>query len=298
MPALVPTVDGEVLADVGSAVIRVYEWVDLLALDRRLDPIAVGRTAEVFAWGDGRVLKLLRPSMPAGMGEMEARAGRIVSAAALAAPRLLETITVDGRFGLVYERVDGRSMVDCLASRPLRIGSMAADFARLHAAMHESSGDGLPELKTYLRSMFGQAGDLLPPDLRAIILARLDELPDGNSISHGDMHPGNVVMTASGPVVIDWMTLTRGEPAADVARTLFLLRDSALPAEMARPQRVAVVLIRRWFASSYLRAYRRLRKVAPEAVQAWRPVILAARLGEGIPAEREPILAELRTTLT
>jgi Ser/Thr protein kinase RdoA (MazF antagonist) len=42
MPATVPTVDGDVVEDVGSAVVRVYEWVDLEPLDRRLDPTAVG----------------------------------------------------------------------------------------------------------------------------------------------------------------------------------------------------------------------------------------------------------------
>jgi thiamine kinase-like enzyme len=42
MPAIMRTTDGDVLAEVGSAVVRVYEWVDLLAVDRRLDPVAVG----------------------------------------------------------------------------------------------------------------------------------------------------------------------------------------------------------------------------------------------------------------
>jgi aminoglycoside phosphotransferase (APT) family kinase protein len=43
MPALVRTVDGDVVADVGSAVVRLYEWVELQPLDRRLDPVAVGQ---------------------------------------------------------------------------------------------------------------------------------------------------------------------------------------------------------------------------------------------------------------
>ena len=43
MPAVVRTVDGEVLATVGDALVRVYEWVDVAGTDRRLDPVAVGR---------------------------------------------------------------------------------------------------------------------------------------------------------------------------------------------------------------------------------------------------------------
>jgi Ser/Thr protein kinase RdoA (MazF antagonist) len=260
-------------------------------------PIAVGRTAEVFAWGEGRVLKLVRPEMPKGLGEVEARAARGVTAAGLAAPRLVETIAVAGRFGLVYERVEGPSMLDAFSAQPMRIGRMAHEFALLHVAMHDASGEGLPDLKDNLRNMMGLAGEALPADLRSAALERMRRLPDGGSILHGDMHPGNVVMTASGPVAIDWITAARGDPAADVARTLFLLRDGALPGEASRSQRAAIALARRWFSRSYLHTYRRLRAVDPAAVRAWRPVILAARLGDGIEAERKAVLAGLRLAL-
>ena len=43
MPATVRTIDGDIVTDVGSALVRVYEWVDLEPLDRHLDPVAVGR---------------------------------------------------------------------------------------------------------------------------------------------------------------------------------------------------------------------------------------------------------------
>jgi len=42
MPPVVRSVRGEVLADVGSATVRVYEWVDLLERDPWLDPATVG----------------------------------------------------------------------------------------------------------------------------------------------------------------------------------------------------------------------------------------------------------------
>lgn len=43
MPAVVRTREGTVLADVGGARVRVYEWVDVLPADRRLEPGRVGR---------------------------------------------------------------------------------------------------------------------------------------------------------------------------------------------------------------------------------------------------------------
>ncbi len=43
MPAVVRTVDGAVLAELDGGPVRVYEWVDVLSAERRLDPGEIGR---------------------------------------------------------------------------------------------------------------------------------------------------------------------------------------------------------------------------------------------------------------
>ena len=43
MPAVVRAVDGTVVADVGGSHVRVYEWIDVLPADRRLDPGELGQ---------------------------------------------------------------------------------------------------------------------------------------------------------------------------------------------------------------------------------------------------------------
>jgi uncharacterized protein (TIGR02172 family) len=259
--------------------------------------IASGRTADVFALGDDRVLKLMRPDMPAEIGEWEARAGRVVTAAGLAAPRLLDTCWTDGRFGLVYERVYGPSMLQVVQSRPLQTGRMAAELARLQAEMHATSagGKGLPSLKETLRGMIERSD--CPADVRAAVLDRMETLPDGDAILHYDLHPGNVLMTADGSRVIDWMTVQRGDPAADVARTIFLIRDTGHTPGTSMPGRIALFVVRRWFLWSYLRTYTRLAGLDRAAVKVWRPVMLAGRLAEGIAPERPGLLAEIRRTL-
>jgi Ser/Thr protein kinase RdoA (MazF antagonist) len=42
VPAVVRTLDGRVVADVGGGQVRVYEWVEVLPAERRLDPGAMG----------------------------------------------------------------------------------------------------------------------------------------------------------------------------------------------------------------------------------------------------------------
>jgi aminoglycoside phosphotransferase (APT) family kinase protein len=96
------------------------------------------------------------------------------------------------------------------------------------------------------------------------------------------------MITAHGPIIIDWMTATRGNPLADVARTLLLLTIS-------KPQTIIEQLIirfaRRIFVSGYLKRYCELRPYDDDQLAAWQPIIAAARINENIAGERERLLA-------
>ena len=72
--------------------------------------IGVGRTAEVYAWGDRQILKLYLANMPREWVDHEARIGHIVATAGLHAPAIGDNVEVDGRLGILYERIDGPSM--------------------------------------------------------------------------------------------------------------------------------------------------------------------------------------------
>jgi len=262
-----------------------------------LERIGIGRTAEVFAYDDGRILKVLRPGFPEQMVEEEAQVARIVDLAGLAAPHFFGTVTLDGRPGLVYERIHGRVMLDQLTSRPWRSDHLAKQFAALHASTHDTAAAGLPAAKDGYRRAIGRTTCILGTQRSAAALDRIDALPDGSSLCHGDMHPGNVMMAVSGPVVIDWMTARSGPAEADVARTLFLLAGSNVPGTYPRIQRAVIGAVRRRFASVYLSAYRRLRRVDIEQLKAWRLPVLAARLAEGIDAETDMLLAQMDAEL-
>jgi len=129
----------------------------------------------------------------------------------------------------------------------------------------------------------------LTAELRAAVTARLLALPDGSAVCHGDFHPDNVILTREGPVIIDWMTAGHGNPDADVARTVLMLRHGQ-PMGASALQLKLIELLRQQLLSGYLRAYRSRRPCPDSAIEDWVPVIAAARLSEGIESEREMLL--------
>jgi Ser/Thr protein kinase RdoA (MazF antagonist) len=257
-------------------------------------PLAVGRTAEIFAWDDGRVLKLYRDWCPPNWVEYELKIGRIVQDAGLPVPAIGDIVEVNGRRGVVYERVEGVSMLGMLRAQPWTVFRTARQFAELHAAMRRCVvPDDLPTQRVaFERSIRATPG--LADDLRDAALRALAAMPEGGQLCHGDFHPDNVMMSARGPIVIDWMTATRGNPLADVARTLLLLTSGEPPSLV---DRWMVKLLRRQFIAGYLKRYFELCPRDDAQLAAWRPIIAAARLNEKIPGEAAHLLATVRAGL-
>jgi hypothetical protein len=241
--------------------------------------LGAGREAEVYAWGDTAVLKLYRP----GFGGHRAEAAALRSLDGIA-PRLLEAVNRDGRTGLVLERFDGPDMLTLLQRQPRRVLGLADTLAAAHLAVHRVRAPAdLPDLRQVLAGRIRDA--VLPPRLRDLAERTLGRLPDGDRLCHGDYHPGNVLLAADRTTIIDWAGAARGDPEADHARTLLLLRWARPLPGTPLLSRALIAAGRSLLTRRYGRTYRR--GVAPlRQVDSWLLVHAAARLSEGIEAEQ------------
>ncbi len=71
-------------------------------------------------------------------------------------------------------------------------------------------------------ALFDDVGDALDLSARRGIEAAIERWPNwtddkGSAVCHGDVHPGNIIMTAAGPVLIDWDLLCWAPPGWDHA---------------------------------------------------------------------------------
>jgi hypothetical protein len=134
----------------------------------------------------------------------------------------VEQVSDDG-MEMVLERIDGPSMVQAIERRPWTIRRHGAILADLHRRLHE-----IP------------APDFVPSFPAGA----------GNRLLHMDLHPLNVILGPTGPVVIDWTGACRGEPAADVGLAWLLLASGEVPAPWWK--RRALELARAALVGSFL----------------------------------------------
>lgn len=265
----------------------------LATLDE-LELLGEGREAQTFAWDDGQILRLMRDPAQEARLEREELALTAARRAGVPVPRAFGRYEVDGRPGLIMERVDGSDLLTLLGRQPWRLPAVARTLGATHARLHAFElAEDLPTVHDYLGACIQDPA--IPDGLRGPASDRLAALPTGNNLCHWDFHPANLLQGRKGPVVIDWTFAMRGEAAADVARTRLILGVGAPPPGASLLVRRFDALARRTLVRRYVRAYRRRRPLDVELVARWEPLVALARLTAGIPQERERLLVICRS---
>ena len=145
---------------------------------------------------------------------------RAVRAAGYPVP---EVHYAEGR-DIIMDRVDGIDLLTRLTRRPWqarKVGLMLAELHKQLAAIPIGETDVAPKLGA----------------------------PE--SFIHGDLHPGNVLLGPSGPVVIDWEGAGIGASDADIAITWMLL-EAADADDVPLVLRPLVGVIRRTLLRAFL----------------------------------------------
>ncbi|MFF7566114.1 phosphotransferase [Streptomyces pseudovenezuelae] len=165
-----------------------------------------GRTADVFAIDDQWVLRRYRDG---GDATAEAAVLTYLAERGYPVPRVRDPMGTVPRTDLVMQRLHGPSML-----RALLLGTITA----------EEAGSVLADLLHRLHS----------------VPARTSAEPTHRTL-HLDLHPDNVMLTAGGPMVIDWCNSEEGPPGLDWAMSSLILAQVAVDTTaLAAPARAVL----------------------------------------------------------
>lgn len=184
-----------------------------------------GRNADAYDIGDGRVLRRYRDGRDAQRVAAEARVMTHARACGVPVPEVFDVSGAD----IVMERAAGPTMLDVVGRRPWTFRAHARELARLHNLVHQVPAADLAGLA--LRSAFGP------------------EPGDDHVLLHTDLHPQNVILTGTGPMIIDWEGASYGPAIIDVALTWVIVGYSDAPGSRIE----AAVL--RTFQAAFTRAF-------------------------------------------
>jgi Ser/Thr protein kinase RdoA (MazF antagonist) len=241
------------------------------------EKIGEGGTSDVHVWAPGQVVKLFKAGSAQGLGWHEAQMARAVFDAGGPAPEVLGVVWVEGRIGIVLPRLDGSSLLQLWEAGAVTSEQAGAILAPLYMSVHATPPPKeVPRLRDWFRTL--SRGGLVPDHIAKGVLTRIERLPAGDVLCHGDLYPANVIMTAAGPRIIDWSsTVIRAPAAFDLWRGHIKLKELAYaPESLDQGPAGALNMALR---SEY--AQRAGLSPAALAIEPYLPILRAVALAEG-----------------
>ena len=189
-------------------------------------------------------------------------------------PRILEVTKLDGKWAIVSDFIEGKTMSQIMQEEPERMNELLEQFVGIQLHIHEQRAPLLTKLKDKMNRKISETS--LDATTRYELHTRLEGMPKHNKVCHGDFNPSNIIVTDDGtPYILDWSHATQGNASADVARTYLLF----------------------WLAGDidgakeYLDLFCKKSGTAKQYVQKWMPIVAASQSVKGNEKERQFLLS-------
>lgn len=263
--------------------------------------------ADIHLFDQSRVIKLFNKGVPEDTVDYEYKICLTAKQYGCICPDIYEKAEINGRFGLVFERIIGTT-VNRLLKKPFSSAKqIAMHTASAHAQINKvafgSSGHPFDEnsiiLKRqydYFRSKILKAEGLTEEE-RKNILEYLHRLPDALRLCHGNLHTSNFIVSKSKHYVVNWENAYIGHPASDVARTVLMLQVPYDHDDIPSILKPLFSMVLQSYASSYMKMYTSMTQISKKDIEAWMLPVAAARLSENRPHEREWLIAFIKDEL-
>ena len=236
------------------------------------NPIAVRATKTVYRDGD-LAIKLFNEGYSKSDILNEALNQARVEETGLLVPKVLEVGIFDGRWAIVSEFVEGKTMAQLMTEQPEKKEELMSRFVDIQLSIHARRAPLLNKLKDKMERKIDETS--LDATTRYELHTRLESMPKHKKVCHGDYNPSNVMITESGDAyIIDWSHATQGNASADAARTylLFWLAGDVDSAHL------------------YMELFCRKSDTAKQYVEKWLPIVAASQSVKGKPEERELLM--------
>lgn len=249
--------------------------------------IARGGQAEIYDYGDGKVLRVAKRPQDFDRIRYEYSVYSSLAESGLSVPRAHELVSVDGAPAILMDKVEGSSMMDGIARNPFQLAARARELARLHLGLRRFRvPKGLTPTKAKAEFCINHS-QILSDMTKQRILEVLKGLPEGDALCHGDFHPGNIICNGGKYYIIDWVGASCGDFCADVAHTCILLRVVPRVPHMSRAMHLIQKRVGRSIADRYLTSVSTEISFDYEVFSKWVLVNAAERTYHGLESEKE-----------
>lgn len=236
-----------------------------------LENILAVRTSKTIYRYEDKVIKVFDKDFSKSDILNEALNQARVEETGLNIPKIIEVTTIDGRWAIVAEFIEGKTLQQLIDENLDKLDEYLNLFVDLQIEVHSKQSPLLTKLKDKMNRKISQTQ--FDATTRYELHTRLESMPSHTKVCHGDFNPSNIIINSknSVPYILDWSHATQGNASADVARSylLFYLEDKIN------------------IADKYMNLFCKKSDTAKQYIQKWLPIVAASQSVKGKIEEKE-----------
>ncbi len=244
--------------------------------------IGSGATSDVFLYSDTQVLKLFKQEYTKEAVDYEANIVTEINRLGIAAPRIFSVVTVNNRFGIMYEYIKGSLLFDELLNKK-NTKNIIKELVRNQIEINGKTSINLPEQSVRFEKQINRTD--LAGDTKEKIKDFIKKVPEENCVCHGDYHVGNIMRVNNELVVLDWMNCYSGNKETDLIRSILMFQSPYIPVKLNMIQKIIFKIFKKNTAGTYKKEV--LKSVKIRNYKAWLVVVAAVRLSDNVPGEKK-----------
>ena len=184
------------------------------------EQIGHGAKGDVYRYDDELVIKVFNQNNLYQDVEREIALSR--RAFVLGVPTAISfgIVAVGDRYGAMYELVDADTLSSYIAAEPTLVDEYAKLMAGVAHEIHSVEADeddvfpdAYGRIQEYIRGGVAYEDERLAKKCMKLV----GDLPDCNTLVHGDFHTNNVFIMGDEPLLIDMDRVSRGHPIVEIS---------------------------------------------------------------------------------
>lgn len=211
----------EVFEDTGfSSMMETYKRLRTLSVEG-CDVIGSGANGSVYRLDGETVVKVFQEGTPLEDVERERSLSRLSLIHGVPTAISYEVVKVGNAFGAVYELVDAETLSVTMKGHPDAFESYAKQYVSIFKGFHKThvSPDDFPAAKGIYHANIDGCADWYDAGELALLHRIVESVPERDTLTHGDYHPNNIMVTKSELIMIDMGDVSYGHPVFDFLAT-------------------------------------------------------------------------------
>ena len=180
-----------------------------------------GGNGTVYRLDDETIVKVYSTEHSLEIIDRERAYAKAAFVAGIPTAIAFDTVKVGERYGVIYEAMNSDTLGHAIRNEPERRDEYIMKYAQLAKKLHSTTIDdgSVAALKDLLmkRANDPMLLDFCTQEEVDVLKDIVSSMKDCDTLVHGDLHPGNIMINNGELMLIDMGELTRGVPIYDIA---------------------------------------------------------------------------------